>query len=252
MNLAEGLKGRHVLITGASSGLGEAFARLCARSGATVTLAARRKQRLDSLAEELRTGGAKVSVIGLDVADETSVASAFGALNEPLDVLVNNAGTNMSGPAIDAGIDAFDAVMSTNLRGIWLMSVACARLWRDEGRGGSIINVASILSTQLASGLAAYAVSKAGVVKMTEALALEWARYGIRTNAISPGYIGTDINGGFLESVSGQAMLKRIPLRRFGSPDDLSAAFLLLATDASAWMTGTTITVDGGHSLATV
>ena len=253
MDLGRRLRGRHVLVTGASGGLGEHFARVCAGCGAAVTVAARRRDRLDALVAALRAAGApRAEAVDLDVTDAASVARAFEDLHAPLDVVVNNAGIAESGPAIDLAIEAFDRVIATNLRGVWAVSTEAARRWREAGRGGAIVNVASILGLRVAGAVAPYAVSKAGVVQMTNALALEWARYGIRVNALAPGYIATDINAGFFEGEAGQAMLRRVPMRRLGRPDELDGAFLLLATDASSWMTGSTIAVDGGHLVSSL
>ena len=248
MDLGARLRDRHVLVTGASGGLGEHFARLCAGLGARVTLAARRRERVEAIAAELP--GARSLV--LDVADEASVEAAFASLGAPPDVVVNNAGIAESGAAIDLSADAFDRVVATNLRGVWLVSTAAARAWRGAARGGVVVNVASILGHRVAGAVAPYAVSKAGVVQMTAALALEWARHGIRVNALCPGYVATDINAGFFETEAGQAMLRRVPMRRLGRPEDLDGPFLLLATDASAWMTGASIAVDGGHLVSSL
>ncbi|KMO12032.1 SDR family NAD(P)-dependent oxidoreductase [Methylobacterium platani] len=248
MDLAAGLKGRHVLVTGASGGLGDHFARLCAGCGAAVTVAARRKEKLDALVRDLTAAGApEARAVSLDVADPDSIAAAFAGLHALPDVVVNNAGIAEGGAAIDVDLATFDRVIDTNLRGVWAMSTTAARAWREAGRGGVIVNVASILGLRVTGGVGPYTVSKAGVVQMTQALGLEWARYGIRVNALAPGYIGTDINREFFETPPGQAMLKRIPMRRLGRPEDLDGAFLLLAGDASGWMTGATIPVDGGH-----
>ena len=193
--------------------------------------------------------------VDLDVADESSVSRALAAAEAaigPLDVLVNNAGIADGGASLDTAPEAFDRVVATNLRGVWLMSVAAAERWRQAKRGGAIVNIASILGFRVSGGTAAYAVSKAGVVQMTKGHALEWARYGIRVNALAPGYIATDINAGFFTTEHGQAMLKRIPMRRLGQPEDLDGAFLLLCSDASRWMTGATIPVDGGHLVSTL
>ncbi|ACL59277.1 SDR family NAD(P)-dependent oxidoreductase [Methylobacterium nodulans] len=253
MDLAAGLRGRHVLVTGASSGLGDHFARLCARCGAAVTVAARRKDRLDALVEALGAAGSpRARAVSLDVADAASVEAAFAALDDLPDVVVNNAGIAEGGAAIDTDPDVFDRVIATNLRGVWLMSTAAARRWRDAGRGGVILNIASILGIRVAGGVGPYTVSKAAVVQMTEALALEWARYGIRVNALAPGYIDTDINREFFASPAGAALVKRIPMRRLGKPEDLDGAFLLLAGEASAWMTGATVPVDGGHLVSSL
>ena len=249
MDLGAAIRSRHVLVTGASSGLGEHFARLCAHNGAAVTVAARRRDRLARLVEELEDeGAARARALDLDVAEEASVAALFEALaDDPLDVLVNNAGIAGGGAAMDTSLDAFDRIVATNLRGVWLTSTHAARAWRDLKRPGTIVNIASILGLRVSGGVAPYAISKAGVVQMTEVLALEWARHGIRVNALAPGYIATDINADFFASPAGEAMIKRIPMRRLGLPADLDAAFLLLATDASAWMTGAVLPVDGGH-----
>jgi NAD(P)-dependent dehydrogenase (short-subunit alcohol dehydrogenase family) len=257
MDLGARLRGRHILVTGASGGLGEHFARLCAACGAAVTVGARRRERLDALVRDLRaSGAAHARAVDLDVADEASVESAFTAAladgAPALDVLVNNAGTAGTGAAIDTPVEEFDRIIATNLRGVWLMAGAAARRWRDARRGGVIVNIASILGHRVVAGTAPYVVSKAGVVQMTEVLALEWARYGIRINALCPGYIATDMNASFFESEPGLQMIRRVPMRRLGQPEDLDGAFLLLATDASAWMTGTSVVVDGGHLVSSL
>jgi NAD(P)-dependent dehydrogenase (short-subunit alcohol dehydrogenase family) len=252
MDLAAGFAGRHVLVTGASSGLGEHFARLVARCGARVTVGARRLDRLEALAADLAELGApEVRAVELDVADPASVEAALAAAG-PIDVLVNNAGISEGRPALDVTVDLYDAVVDTNLRGVWLLSTAAARAWREAGQGGVIVNIASILAFRVAGAVPVYAASKAAVAQLTAALGLEWARYGIRVNALAPGYIATDINSTFFETDAGQAMIKRIPMRRLGQPSDLDGAFLLLAGDASAWMTGTCIAVDGGHLVSSL
>ena len=257
MDLGAGLRGRHVLVTGASGGLGEHFARLCARCGAAVTVGARRRERLDALVSELRAAGAPhARAVDLDVADEASVAAAFAAALEegapPLDVLVNNAGIAGTGSPIETSSEEFDRILATNLRGVWLVSQAAARVWRDGKRPGAIVNIASILGERVVGGTAPYVISKAGVIQATKVLALEWARFGIRVNALAPGYIATDINREFFESEPGQQMIRRIPMRRLGRPEDLDAPFLLLAGEGSAWMTGSVLSVDGGHLVSSL
>lgn len=250
MDLGAMLRGRHVLITGASSGLGRHFAELCARHGALVTVGARRRDRLERLVEELLRLGAEGSMaVDLDVGDAASVANALRVAESagPLDVVVNNAGISEGRPALDVAEELYDAVVDTNLKGVWLVSTAAARAWRDGGRGGAIVNIASILGIGVTGAVSVYAATKAAVIQMTAAHALEWARYGIRVNALAPGYIATEMNEEFFETEPGLAMIRRIPARRLGKPEDLDGAFLLLATDASSWMTGTCITVDGGH-----
>ena len=255
MDLGAKLAGRHVFVTGASSGLGQHFATLAARCGAYVTVGARRRDRLETLVESLRAGGAAGAVaLDLDVTDEASVAAALreASAAQPIDVLINNAGISEGRPAIDLDNALFDAVIDTNLRGVWLMSQGAAKLWRDGKRGGAIVNIASILSFRVTGSVPAYSASKAAVLQLTKALGLEWARYGIRVNALAPGYIKTELNADFFASEAGRAMIRRIPTRRLGKPEDLDGAFLLLATDASAWMTGASIAVDGGHLVSSL
>jgi NAD(P)-dependent dehydrogenase (short-subunit alcohol dehydrogenase family) len=253
MDLGASIRGKRVFVSGASGGLGAHFARTAARCGAAVAVGARRRGRLDDLVRELGEAGAVA--VDLDVTDEASIAAALDAAEAaigPLDVLVNNAGIAEGGAALDTSPQEFDRVIATNLRGVWLMSVAAANRWRAAKRGGAVVNIASILGFRVAGGTSAYAASKAAVVQMTKGHALEWARYGIRVNALAPGYIATDINAGFFETEHGQAMVKRIPMRRLGQPEDLDGAFLLLCSDASRWMTGATIPVDGGHLVSTL
>ncbi len=251
MDLGAMLKGKRVLVTGASSGLGENFARESARCGAKVVIAARRRQRLDALADELRQLGAPdVTVLEMDVASEASIDAAFAkidATGDPLDVVVNNAGVSSAGRAMDMPTADFDSLMAINVRGVWLVAVQAARRWRDAGRGGSIINIASIQGERVAPGITPYSTSKAAVVHMTKSLALEWARHGIRVNAIEPGYIGTEMTDEMWDTEYGQALIKRIPMRRLGKPEELNGLFLLFATEAGSWMTGACVPVDGGH-----
>lgn len=256
MDLGRMLSGRRVLITGASSGIGAHFARLCAQCGAKVAIAARRVERLESLVSELKDlGAADALAVALDVTEETSVeacASEVFATFGGLDVLVNNAGNARDGISLDQSTDDFDAVMNVNLRGVWLMAMAVGRHWRDSGTGGSIINIASVLGFRVSTGVAPYAISKAGVVQMTKALALELTRYNIRVNALAPGYFQTEINEGFLDSPFGQATIKRHPMRRIGQLDELNAPLLLLATEAGSYMNGAVIPVDGGHLVSSL
>jgi len=248
--MSESLNGKVALITGASSGLGRRFAEVLARAGAAVGLAARRVDTLQSLASEIQAAGGKAFATKLDVADEQSVISAVAAVEQALgriDILVNNSGISIVKPVLDQTAADWDAVMDVNLRGVFLMAREVGLRMRDAGRGGSIINIASILGERQIAGVTPYAVSKAGVIQFTKSMALEMARYNVRVNAIAPGYIETDINRDFFKTDAGAAMIRRIPQRRVGKEGDLDGALLLLASEASSFMTGSVITVDGGH-----
>jgi len=240
------LDGRVALVTGASSGLGRHFATVLSEAGATVILAARRRERLESLATEL--GNAQV--VDLDVTDSKSVDAAFGEIDGKgleLDVVVNNAGIARKGFVSELPEEDWDAVLDTNLKGVFLVSKAASQRMIRRGEGGSIINIASVLGYRVSKALAAYIAAKSGVVNFTKALALENVRYGIRVNSIAPGYFSTEINQDFLETEAGQQMLQAVPMRRAGRYEELSGPLLLLASDAGSYMTGSNITVDGGH-----
>jgi NAD(P)-dependent dehydrogenase (short-subunit alcohol dehydrogenase family) len=246
----EDLSGKSALVTGASGGLGLHFAKLLARHGADVTLAARRQSALDQVVAEIAAAGGTAKSIVLDVADTASIAEALAG--RQVDILINNAGIGGAGPAVDLSEADWDAVLDTNLKGVFLVAQAVARSMREGGRGGSIVNIASILGHRVAGGVAAYAASKAGVIQLTKALALEWARYRIRVNALCPGYIETDINRDFFATEAGLNLIKRIPQRRLGKPEELEGALLLLASSAGSYITGSTIQVDGGHLVSSL
>lgn len=241
------LDGKRVLITGASSGFGAHFAEVLAAVGADVILAARRTDKLEATARKVREAGGKAHTVRLDVADEESVKAAFDVMPLP-DVVINNAGINIEASTTDLAGDEWDQVMDTNVKGMWLVSREAIRLWINEQRPGNIINIASILGLRVQSQLAVYAASKAAALQLTRSLALDYARYNIRANAICPGYYVTDINREWLASDGGQKMLKRVPLRRAGELRELNGALLLLASDASSYMSGSTIVVDGAHT----
>ncbi|MGY6411708.1 MAG: SDR family NAD(P)-dependent oxidoreductase [Alkalilacustris sp.] len=243
-----GLEGRHALVTGASSGLGAHFARLLAGQGAAVTLAARRVAPMEVLAREIGEAGGRAEVLALDVTDAGAVAALRG---RRFDILINNAGAGASGPALEQDTAEIDATLDLNLKAAFHVARAVAAGMRDAG-GGAIVNVASILGHRVAGRTAAYAASKAGLVQLTRALALEWARYGIRVNALCPGYIETDLNRDFFATEAGRALIGRIPQRRLGQPGDLDGALLLMVSEAGRYITGADIVVDGGHLVSSL
>jgi NAD(P)-dependent dehydrogenase (short-subunit alcohol dehydrogenase family) len=242
--------GRIALVTGASSGLGNNFARMLARNGATVIAGARRTDRLSSLVSEITAAGGKAHALSLDVADSGSVEDGFAQVvrdHGTPDIVVNNAGIAQTKASIDLTEEDWRRVLDTNLDGVWRMATHAARAMLAAKKPGSIINIASVLGLRQGTHLLSYATSKAAVVQLTKALALEWARYGIRVNAIAPGYVETEINQGFFATEAGQNMLKRVPQRRIGNASDLDGALLLLASEAGSYMTGSVVVVDGGH-----
>lgn len=246
MNSLFSLDGRVALVTGASGTLGGHFARVLHQAGARVALAARRVEAVPVLGE----GSVAVA---LDVTRPDSVIACFAAaeaaFGAPCDIIVNNAGIAVTKPVLDMAPEDYDSVLDVNLRGCFLVAQEGARRLVAGKAAGSIINIASILGLRIIPGVAGYTAAKAGLLQMTRQMAVEFARYRIRVNAIAPGYIASDINAGFFESEPGQAMLKRVPQRRLGTPEDLTGPLLLLASAAGAHMTGSTITVDGGHSI---
>jgi len=244
------LDGKTALVTGASAGLGSHFAQTLGAAGAKVILAARRADALASRVEDMTKAGIDAEAMTLDVTDPAFIA-AFDGL-QSVDILVNNAGIVREGAALEQSESDWDAVIDTNLKGMFLLAQAAAKGMKGRGTGGSIINIASILGLRQAGGVLPYAVSKAGVIQMTKILALEWARYGIRVNAIAPGYFNTDLNSDLWDTDVGKAMLKRVPQRRLGRLEDLDGSLLLLASDAGAYMSGSIIVVDGGHLVSSL
>lgn len=244
------LEGRHVLVTGASSGLGRHFALRLADTGANVTLAARREPVLAAAVEAIRSKGGHAAAVAMDVSAAASIEHALDRAEEhfgPVTVLVNNAGVTETRPALEVEERGWDQVIDTNLKGAWLTAQRTAQRMVRHNVGGSIVNIASILGLRVTGGLIAYSVSKAGLIQMTKALALEWARHRIRVNALAPGYIKTELNDEFFESPPGQALIRRTPQRRLGEARELDGALLLLASEAGSYITGSVIAVDGGH-----
>jgi NAD(P)-dependent dehydrogenase (short-subunit alcohol dehydrogenase family) len=248
------LDGRLALVTGASSGLGNHFAHLLASVGARVAVAARRADKLQALVDSITVAGGEARAFCIDVTDSSSVRNCFDELAEwgTPDVIVNNAGITVTRPLLEQTEEDFDSVIDTNLKGCWFVATEAARRMVAAGRGGSIINIGSILGERVAGSVAPYAISKAGVIQATKAMALELARHGVRVNALLPGYVVTDLNLEFLTSEAGQKLRSRIPSRRFGELADLDGPLLLLASDAGAAMSGSTVTVDGAHLVSSL
>ena len=244
------LDGRVALVTGASGALGAEFARGLADAGARVVLAARRVEAMQVLARQLTDA----HVTALDVTDPDSVRRAVDAAEAwagtPVDLLVNNSGIAIPGASLEQSDRDWAQVMGVNLDGARRMSVAVAARLVEAGRPGAIVNVASILGLRQGAGVSAYATSKAALIQLTKQHALEWARHGIRVNALAPGYVETDINRDFFATDHGQAQIRRIPQRRLGQAGDLAGPLLLLASDAGAFMTGSVLVADGGHLLS--
>lgn len=244
------LDGSVALVTGASGGLGAHFARVLHAAGARVVLAARRADAIAALAAEL---GPRAAAVPLDVTDAEAVARCFdaaeAAFGAPCDVVLNNAGIAVTRPILQQTAEDWDSVLDVNLRGCFLVATEAARRLVAAKRGGAIVNIASIGGLRILQGVAGYTASKAGLVQLTKQMAVELARHGIRVNALCPGYVETSINREFFASEAGQAVIRRVPQRRLGQPEDLTGPLLLLASPAGAHMTGAALVVDGGHSV---
>lgn len=247
------LTGEVALVTGASSGLGWRFAEVLAAHGAKVVVAARRTERLEELKAAILKRGGAAAAVALDVTDRAAIGAAFEAAEStfgPVTLLVNNAGISGQKWALEMSEEDWRRVLDVNLDGVWYCAQEAARRMVAAKRPGAIINIASLLGLRVAATLAAYSVAKAGVVQLTKVLALELARHSIRVNAMAPGYILTELNREFFSTPKGEAFVRTIPQRRLGSPSDLDGTLLLLASPrASAFMTGSTIVIDGGQML---
>lgn len=248
------LRNKVALVTGASGGLGLHFARVLAAAGARVALAARRSDKLVEPVRDIEAAGGSAMALSLDV---TSAASVHSCLDELAawtvpDIVINNAGITIARPLLQQSEQDWDMVLSTNLKGCWLVATEAARRMVAAGKGGAIVNVASILGERVAGGVAPYAISKAGIIQATKAMALELARHHIQVNALLPAYVKTDLNREFLESEAGEKLRARIPSRRFGEPSDLDGPLLLLASDAGSAMSGAIVTVDRAHSVSSL
>lgn len=245
------LAGRIALITGASSGIGREVARGLAQAGAKVAVAARRRDKLQTLVEEIGGAGQQALAVAMDVTDRASVTSAFDEITAQwgtVDVVVNNAGVAEPTHFLKTDDASLDFVMNTNFRGVWHVAQEGAARMVSAGIGGSIINIASVLGLGAQPGQTSYCASKGAVINLTRAMSLDLIRHGIRVNAIAPGWFKTEINEDFFASPAGQAYIEQMPARRLGKLEELVGPVLLLASDAGSFVNGSVLTVDGAHS----
>ncbi len=258
MGFAVSLGGKIALVTGASSGLGTRFAQVLAGAGAQVVLAARRVQRLEALRATIEANGGSAHVVALDVTNLDSIRAAIAHAETeagPIDVLVNNSGVALTKRLVDVEADDYDFVFNTNARGAFFVAQEVAkrmiaRAKTDPGRPARIINIASVGGLPAMPQIGVYCMSKAALIHMTRAMAVEWGRFGINVNAICPGYIRTEINDAYFDTEAGHKLIQLLPRRRVGEPSDLDGAILLLACDASRFMNGSVICVDDGQTVA--
>ncbi len=254
------LSGRVALVTGASSGLGMQFAKTLAAAGAGVVLAARRIERLKTLRAEIEAEGGDAHVVGLDVTDPVSIRAAVAHAETEMgaiDILVNNSGISTTQKLTDVTPEDYDRVMGTNTRGAFFVAqeVAKRMIARSKGEapgtytGGRIVNIASMAGLKVLSQLGVYAMSKAAVVHMTRAMALEWGRYGINVNALCPGYIDTEINHHHWQTEAGQKLMNMTPRKRVGQPQDLDALLVTLCSKQGHFINGAVIAADDGFGV---
>lgn len=241
-----------VFVTGATSGLGRQFALALSKAGAAVALAARRRDRLDALVEEIRAAGGRAHAVVLDVTDlaahEAAIAEAEEALG-PIWALVNNSGVSNTKAVMDQTPEDYDFIMDTNVKAAYFLAQAAAKGMIARG-GGRIVNIASIGAFKALGYTSIYCISKAAIAHMTRCMALEWARNNINVNAICPGYVRTELNDEFFSSPAGEKMISRLPRRRLGQNTDLNGLLLLLTSDEeSRFITGSLMTADDGQSL---
>ena len=244
------LSGKRILVTGASMGLGRRFGWTLARAGAEVFLAARSADKLSELADEIAAFGGRCTCISMDVRDRAAIRASVATIEQsgPIDVLVNNAGIAIVKAPERYRDDDWDNVYETNLRGPWTLAQAVIQHRLQDGRPASIINIASILGIRPLGHIAPYAAAKAALINLGRELCVDLAGRGIRVNALAPGYFETEMNREWLKSAAGERLRQRIPTGRFGQPEDLDGAILYLASDASRFMNGSLMTVDGGHT----
>ncbi len=249
-NNSQDLTGQVALVTGASSGLGQRFARVLAKAGASVAIAGRRKDRLETLAQEIRAEGGSAYPIALDVADAQSLAAAVQEVEEALgtvSILVNNAGIPDAQLATKISLDLIDDVINVNLRGPFILAREVARRLIRAGQPGRIINIASMAAFHCADrGASLYSITKSSVVRMTEVLAVEWASANINVNCIAPGSFASEMMDG-MRSRIGDGFIEEFPRKRLGDPAQIDSTLLYLASPASEAVTGTIIKIDDGQ-----
>lgn len=250
------LTGSVALITGASSGLGEHFAKVLAQAGAKVVVAARRVDRLQKLVEKINTAGGSASAVAMDVSDTASVSAGFIAAEKyygTLDVLINNAGVAKPVAFLKSKEEDWDFVMQTNLKAAWRVAREFSERLVAANKPGAVINIGSVLGLGVGYGETLYSISKAGLVQLTKNMALELMRHQIRVNALCPGYFETEINTDYFHTERGQAYnANNIPSKRLGQLEELSGPLLLLASEAGSFVNGVALAVDGGHLVHTL
>ena len=246
------LQGKRILLTGASSGLGRAFAPMLANAGAHVIMAARSIDKMRALAEEITGAGGSAEVTALDVRDRDAIRTVVAQLESsgPVDVLVNNAGIAIVKSPQDMRDEDWDAVYETNLRGAWVLAQEVIKARLADRRECSIVNIASILGLRGIGHVVPYAAAKAGLINIGRDVSTDLAKDGVRINAIAPGYIETEMNQDWLVTEGGERLRKKLPIRRFGVPEDLAGALLYFCSDASRYTTGTVLPIDGGFTAA--
>jgi NAD(P)-dependent dehydrogenase (short-subunit alcohol dehydrogenase family) len=254
------LSGRVALVTGASGGLGAQFAKTLAAAGAGVVLASRRIEKLKDLRAEIEAAGGDAHVVEMDVTDRHSIASAVAHAETEMgsiDILVNNSGVSTTQRIQDVTEEDYDFIMGTNVRGAFFVAqeVGKRMLARAKGAapgsftGGRIINIASMAGLKVLPQIGVYCMSKAAVIQMTKAFAVEWGRFGINVNAICPGYIDTEINHHHWQTEQGQKLISMLPRKRVGQPQDLDALLVMLASDQSHFINGAVIAADDGFAV---
>ena len=254
------LSGRVALVTGASGGLGEQFAKTLAKAGAAVVLASRRTERLMSLRAHIESEGGAAHAVALDVTDLASIKAAVAHAETevgPIDILINNSGVSTTQRLQDVREEDFDFVFNTNTRGAFFMAqeVAKRMIARSQGAapgswvGGRIVNIASMAGLKVLPQIGVYCMSKAAVVQMTKAMAVEWGRHGINVNAICPGYIDTEMNHAHWQTEQGQKLISMLPRKRVGTPADLDALLVMLCAPESHFINGAVVAADDGFAV---